>query len=243
MKKNSKKAIRTAKNRARRKNALQRVEPACFVLELPQRAKARFRAVVVYARVSSRGQSLVAQVKRLERECAKRGFKVVAVILDTSSVTENPYGEKFKEAVETAKAHGAAIVAESLDRFTRSREWTKENQDAYPTAQDIQLLEDAAEGVTLYTLLNPDTYSWREVRGAQTRRSGKAGRPKKVSRQIEQGIRDAKVQWLSRLGAGTDTVARIVGLSPQAVAKRKRILNPNLPKLKSGQRGAKIVIK
>jgi hypothetical protein len=90
----------------------------------------------------------------------------------------------LRAAIRRAKKEGAIIVAESTDRFIRSKAFhTKNNPGAQPTQDEFLMLQRKADGVQLATILPPDT-PWREVRGHQSRRgqNGKqrrGGRPRK----------------------------------------------------------------
>ncbi len=91
--------------------------------------------------------------------------------------------ERLDAAARRALDEGAVLLAESTDRFIRSIYYdSKRNPSAQPSVPEYEELRRATKGVTLVTILHPDT-PWKEVRSYQSKRGqqtkgNKGGRPK-----------------------------------------------------------------
>lgn len=78
---------------------------------------------------------------------------------------------KLNHAIKLAKQRGAIVVAESADRFLRAHDYnTEKRPNAQPTVWEYERLVEAADGVSLVSILHPDR-DWKRVRAHQTRRS------------------------------------------------------------------------
>jgi len=164
--------------------------PACasaYVHDLRALLKERPNLeAVIYLRVSGRTQNakgnLRAAERRLLRELEKLGVVVLRVFREVGSGWHDDLVVR-SAAAEYAAEHNAVLVAESADRFLRSASYSKENQSVLPTLAEWEALRKATGGVTLATLLHPDT-PWQTVRSYQAKRGilekcAKCGRPRK----------------------------------------------------------------
>jgi hypothetical protein len=143
--------------------------------------------VVLWVRESGRVQewrkNLRDQEVWLRREVEALGGTVVDVFPAVVSGWDNDRSA-FKLAAETVGQHGAILVAESTDRFLRSRSYSSsKNPSAQPNRTEWDAFLRDANGIEMATLLHPDT-SWQAVRSHQTKRgiaakSAKCGRPRK----------------------------------------------------------------
>jgi len=155
--------------------------------------------VVLYLRVSAPTQkdNLPPQRTNCKAAVDKRGCSVVEIIEEIASGwLEERIG--FERAILAARAAGATIVAESVDRFKRS--WPKRN--APLSVFDMNRLMAEAVGVRLATVVHPDTPP-NEVRSYQSKR-GQAG----------------KGNYGGRPKAEYPKKARRLRLSPEAIAFR-----------------------
>ena len=143
--------------------------------------------MVIYGRVSGndqeRSQNLSDQVKNLERELEKLGFNVIESIGEVGAGWKGDR-ERLALAAKIAREKKAIVVAESVTRFIRSRDYNSvTNWNAKPTVADYNRLQLETDGVELATLINPDATP-EEIRSYETKRGKKSkgnpgGRPKK----------------------------------------------------------------
>jgi len=140
--------------------------------------------VVLYARVSGREQerqgSLDRQIAQLKAYAARRGAVVINIDdirpdVDSGKSLDRP--ELLRDAA-LAHEHNALILAHNVGRLIRSAEFHRtRNPGAQPTQAEYAALANAVGGVTLATILHPDT-PWRQVRSAETRRGKRAAKPR-----------------------------------------------------------------
>lgn len=160
------------------------------------------RLVVLYCRESSCKQQargnlkiqidhMVETVEALGCRIAKHEdgehciFKEV-VTADIRAVYDNSPGRKIRRqlerAIDCARHHGAVLVAYSRDRLLRHSGYNGTNETDEPTIWELKLFEELADGVTVATILDPDTPSG-VVRGFQIKlgqaKKSKGGRPPK----------------------------------------------------------------
>jgi DNA invertase Pin-like site-specific DNA recombinase len=140
-------------------------------------------AVILCLRVSKRAQkktgNLEDQKRHLRRVVAERGARVVGLIPH-----EGP-GWDFSwliPALAKAKECGAKLLAESVSRFVRSKEYhSSKNPESQPSELQLESLRVLSDGVSLVTALDPNASpaeerSWQTKRG-QMFKDRRGGRP------------------------------------------------------------------
>ena len=147
----------------------------------------RGQPVVIYCRVSGNvqesSQNLSNQGENLKNESKQREFVVLKIVSEVASGWKEDR-DALKLAAEYALAKDAVLVAESVTRFIRSRDYNSvTNWNAKPTVADYNRLQLETDGVELATLINPDATP-EEIRSYETKRGKKSkgnpgGRPKK----------------------------------------------------------------
>lgn len=156
--------------------------------------------VVLWCRVSAHGaqkrrENVRDQEKFLRRISKELGLTVIACFRCTESGwdLDNPV---LAGAIRYARLNDAVLLAESTDRFLRSRDYKTEKNfnNAIPTVAQLAELSRQAAGVTLATYLDPDA-SPKEVRSFQRKRSqwakgNKGGRPPKKIPGLKKLIRE-----------------------------------------------------
>lgn len=127
---------------------------------------------VLLARASTRQQkyknNLVAQCASLSKTVLELGANIKNIVsIAASGFDPSCY---IPRALQLAKEHNAVIVAESVDRFIRHRDYEPVyNFDLQPQQADLkQLLADTA-GIQLFTILAPNS-SPEKVRDYQSKR-------------------------------------------------------------------------
>jgi hypothetical protein len=140
-------------------------------------------SVVLCVRVSGRAQkgasNLDDQERRLRTEAARRGAKVVEVVRHVGSGWDFSW---LLPAIMIAKECGAKLLAESVSRFVRSKEYhSNKNSEAQPTDRQLESLRVLSDGVSLVTALDPNASpaeerSWQTKRG-QMCKGRRGGRP------------------------------------------------------------------
>ena len=186
--------------------------------------------VVLYCRVSGREQNRKGNLRDQKtvrlRQLEDCGADVVAAY---GEITSGWCDDKlrFEVAADVARASGAVLVAESVDRFLRNIDYNNEkNQEAQPTVHEFESLLGRTKGVTLATLL-PPAMPWKSVRGEQTKRGQQAkgrkgGRPK-AKRPGDK--KEHRRVWLSRVlsmsahGVSSRVIAELIGM-PRATVQR-----------------------
>jgi len=150
-------------------------------------AKRPWLKVVVYLRVSTRQQNkkrnLWAQKRWMLRELERLGVLVLRVYRETGSGWKDDR-PVLKAAAEYAIANDSILVAETADRFLRSRDFKTTTPWVLPTCIEWEALKLDTGSVTLATVLHPDT-DWKEARRHQSVRGrdekgSKFGRPRKL---------------------------------------------------------------
>ena len=159
------------------------------------RSLKRGQRVVIYCRVSGnvqeRSQNLSNQGENLKNELKQREFVVLKIISEVASGWKEDR-DALKLAAEYALAKDAVLVAESVTRFTRNKDYnSKTNWKVRPTQADYRRLQRDTHGVKLATLINPDATP-AEIRSYETKRGKKlkgnpGGRPKKCSPGYKKG--------------------------------------------------------
>jgi predicted site-specific integrase-resolvase len=149
-------------------------DPSKYICSIDQVAP-RSRAVS-YARESSQTQkdNLPHQVNNLKMETEKCGHKVIAEFKQVVYGWDIENQTALEWAILKAKAAGAFVVAESVDRFRRCWRYRKTDKMLPLNVFEMKQLMAEADGVQLVTLLHPDTPP-NEVRRYQTKR-GQAGK-------------------------------------------------------------------
>ena len=143
--------------------------------------------IVIYCRVSSCAQehskNLSDQEENLKRELEQRGFSVIESFQEVGSGWRRDR-DRLLLAAEIARENNAVIVAESVTRFIRSRDFnSKTNWKVKPTVAEYRRFLRETQGVKLATLEAPDATP-QEIRSYETKRGKKlkgnpGGRPKK----------------------------------------------------------------
>ena len=136
------------------------------------RSLKRRQRVVIYCRVSGnvqeRSQNLSNQGENLKNESKQRGFVVLEIISEVASGWKEDR-DGLLRAVEIAREKKAIVVAESVTRFIRSRDYNSvTNWNAKPTVADYNRLQLETHGVKLATLINPDATP-AEIRSYETK--------------------------------------------------------------------------
>jgi DNA invertase Pin-like site-specific DNA recombinase len=165
--------------------------------------------------VSGRSQrqrhNLENQRDGLREEVERRGGIVIAKFREVVSGWDSDR-PVLAAAIEKAKESGAILLAESADRFIRSKDFhTRKNPGALPSVAEFEELKRITAGVVLCTLLPPDT-PWRQVRGHQSRRGQRA--------KARKGGRPPERKWGERRLARIDLARKMrdEGLSYQQIA-------------------------
>ena len=117
------------------------------------RSLKRRQRVVIYCRVSGhvqeRSQNLSDQGENLKNELKQRGFVVLEIISEVASGWKEDR-DGLLRAVEIAHENDAVVVAESVTRFIRSRDYnSKTNRNALPTVAEYRRLQRDTQGVNL----------------------------------------------------------------------------------------------
>jgi hypothetical protein len=122
------------------------------------------------------------------------------------------------EAVALAKKHGAIIVAESVGRYVRNRNFHRKSMA--PTVADIEALMEFVDGVKLATINHPDE-KVEFVRGYESSRGQEAkgmrgGRPRKkrpgyVKKRGEEKL--PRVRFLAWLGESFRSIQQQTGVN------------------------------
>jgi hypothetical protein len=147
--------------------------------------------VVLLCRVSAREKKrerLEHQMQELTEAIEKRGGVVLRCFKFRASGWrfDAEYRQAVKRAARYAQSHNAVLVAFSVDRFLRARDFHhRNNPNAQPTDEDFQRFLGLVGDVQLATLVDPDA-SPKKVRQARNRASRKynrdpGGRPPKPS--------------------------------------------------------------
>lgn len=213
----------------------QQISPGDFIMPLSDITKRGYTKVVLFLRVSSQGQrrNLKYQEHHLKKKLEEMDIEIVAIIQEIGSgkKVDRP---KLHKAVEIARKHGSAIVTESIDRLLRSAAYSKSNQEATPSEDELNELVKVTEGIQLVNLLHP-YMSWTDVRGFQSTRKQKqtgrwVGRPKKQAGRGDPARKKlslVKVKFMLWLGASLENVAKIFGVSHTTVMNWRNEMQNN----------------
>lgn len=131
------------------------------------------RSIMIYARASTWDQkNLPEQENTLAEVVSAKGFRVISAFSEIGHGYD-PKRIEFERAILAARKHGCPLVAESVNRFMRTRVggWRQPL-----TVFDMEDLMRRTEGVQLVTLVDPDATE-NEQRSHQTKR-GISNRPK-----------------------------------------------------------------
>lgn len=192
--------------------------------DLVQRGAAT--SVVLYARSSHRTQdrrgNLSQQLAGLREQMKRYGVLIVAEFKETGSGWEIDR-ERLKAAARRARKTGTVVVAESTDRFIRSKNYhSKKNPSARPTVAEFEALKQATRGIVLATIQPPDA-DWKKVRGCQSKRGQSAkgqrgGRPGKPGHKKRRRLKQVpRVLRLRQKGLTYRAVAERTGISTMVV--------------------------
>lgn len=142
--------------------------------------------VVLCLRVSRYAQkrhgNLADQEANLRKAVARRGAIVVAVVRHVGSGYDPDW---LAVAAGRAAVHGAVLLAETTDRFIRTRLYDRDCQDVQARPGDLEYLRYCTDGMLLLTDLRPDatpeevrTYQIRRGRLEKDKQGGRPMRPK-----------------------------------------------------------------
>ncbi len=155
------------------------------------------------------------QAADLENRVVRRGAEVVGVVRHVGR-GDRPWLWLLEAAV-TANEHGAKLVAESTSRFIRHPEYhSSQRPQLQPRAADLEWLRFCTQGVTLTTVLHPDS-SWTQERAhqaarGQRRKKDKGGRPRKAKPAYKKRRRLELLPEVKRL--------KLQGLSNREIGRR-----------------------
>jgi DNA invertase Pin-like site-specific DNA recombinase len=205
-------------------------------LHLPAAFKAYpGRGTVIYNRVSSREQAgrgrvkldektlaLFREVRRLAPE--RRRWALIGAI-EPGKLLDPDSRPELLRATDRAEERGAILVAWDPNRFLRAAAYDHEtNRNARPTPDDFQMLHELTRGVPLATVMSPHLTE-RDLHSLATKKTGKAGRPREVTSELEAEInrrleafvveRSGRYRWIPSLRE----VARQLGLSVATVQR------------------------
>ena len=163
--------------------------------------------MVIYYRVSASDQErkkiLNEQVKNLIREVEQSGFTTIRTFREVGAGWQE-YRDVLMYAAEHALANDAVLVAESVTRFIRSKDFNSQiNWKVPPTVAKYRRLQRDTQGVKLATVVAPDATP-EEIRSYETKRVQKAkgkpgGRPKKQAGRGDPERKEMmlpKVKWM-----------------------------------------------
>jgi hypothetical protein len=143
--------------------------------------------IATLSRVTTQKQvnkgSLQRQMAALRQEVEKRGA-TVPVQAEFWKAPVEGYSEEWLEFVEGAFREVARqgikkIAIAVLSRLLRSPDYSNDNPHAMPSVEQLARIERLADkyGLKIVSILAPDS-DFRQERSHQTKRSGRAGRPK-----------------------------------------------------------------
>jgi hypothetical protein len=151
-----------------RKSNCRKASDLLYELEHLRNAK----CVVIWVRVSGRQQK---HRRNQTDQCdsvmhAVDAFAIPIIEVVTHIGSGKQISDTLLHAISVASDHGAALIAESVDRFVRHPDYHSSlNPDAQAGGPELKRLASAASGVSLVTVLHPDTPP-NEVRSFQRRR-------------------------------------------------------------------------
>ncbi|MBI1915631.1 MAG: recombinase family protein [Planctomycetes bacterium] len=190
--------------------------------------------LVVYSRVSSwqqagRGKRKLqektdALVNAIRAQVPARIVSIVDAVEEGKLTKPRP---KLQEAARLAAKQGCILVVADLSRFLRAEAYDpQKNLNAWPTREEFAHLKELTLGVPLATVASP-FLSESDRHSAATRRTGKAGRPRKISPEMEADIFErlgcyavfpwdlGGLRWERSLA----TVAKLFGVHPSTIKR------------------------
>ncbi|MHC4122478.1 MAG: recombinase family protein [Planctomycetota bacterium] len=189
--------------------------------------------VVLYYRVSrcwqKKNGNLNDQRKYLQgiiRQYEKKYGVKIDIVAEFNEVASGWKGDRKRliAAARTAKMCGAVLVAESACRFIRNENYHSINRPyVLPTVSEYEALIDATKGVTLVTIMPPDT-PWKKVKGYHAKRGQRSknmfgGRPKGKYSGYMKDRREKHLKTVLRLYNKGYSVAYIVWKAKKATKK------------------------
>lgn len=166
----------------------------------------RATRIIVWLRVSLRDQKghLRGQLANLRKAVEERGLIVVDFVVDTCKAKSKRNFRNARRAARLATKLRAVVLAESADRYCRPREFGPNNQQAVASRDDWKCLISAFEGVSLFTLAEPEATP-NKVKSIQTLR-GKKNSKKTKSKEIKSEL-IVEAQWMRDSGASFGKIA------------------------------------
>jgi DNA invertase Pin-like site-specific DNA recombinase len=143
--------------------------------------------VVVYYRASGRAQKnsgkFAWQKQLTESYLPENGYEIVGTFEIVICGRHFRYRSALRQAVALARKTGAIVVAATRDRFVRAVGYNGTHQSDRPTLRQYEELCELADGVTLATIIPPETSPEAvrsiQVNGGHQAAGNKGGRPRK----------------------------------------------------------------
>jgi hypothetical protein len=205
-------------------------------LHLPAAFKAYpGRGTVIYNRVSTREQAGRGKAKLMEktwlfddvkrRAPDRRRYAVIDAI-ETAQLSDPDARPELLRATRYAEERKAIIVVWDWTRLFRPAAYhPKTNRNARPTPEDFRMLHELTRGVRLATVMPPHLTE-RELHSRATKKTGKAGRPRKLTAEmLAQAVAMMKVMLFpayvpsrtARYVTSIRKVARHFGVAPSTM--------------------------
>jgi hypothetical protein len=186
--------------------------------------------VVLYYRESGRSGKLTEKADALLRDvrevvCPRHRLRQIVRKVEKGKLSDPQHRATLERVCDDARRLGAMVVTSDLSRFVRAAtyHWRK-NPLAWPTEEELEDLRCLAGGVPLVTFERPDLTEG-ERHSLATRRTGRAGRPRKIDDELAARIFDALDYFCwdpsgrPRWGRPLAAVARRFGVSPGAIVQ------------------------
>ncbi len=184
--------------------------------------------VVIYCRVSSctqeHSKNLSNQEENLKHELEQKWFIIIRTFREVGAGWQEDR-DGLLLAAEHALANDAVLVAESVTRFIRSRDYnSKTNWKVKPIKAEYRRLLRETKGVKFATLVDPDAIP-QEIRSYETKRGKKAkgkpgGRPRKQAGRGDPKRKEMMLPTVERMlrqGASLKDTGNNVGVSHTTV--------------------------
>jgi hypothetical protein len=196
--------------------------------------------IILYNRVSSWGQAgpdkvkLEAKTKPVIQAVMKAAPKrLYGLVLAVEEGQIGALRRHLQIAVHWALEQKCILVAPDLSRFIRAEAYNRRtNRNAFPTAEEFAQLRERTHGIPLATIESP-YLSEDERHSKATRRTGKAGRRKKIDDDLAHRIFfDLRECLLSLSGRGylwegpIRIVAKRYGVSRSTIERVADTLSP-----------------
>jgi hypothetical protein len=177
--------------------------------------------IVVYDKVSTRGQSLTARMEATCRRIEARGVRVAATFgskQESGKTLDPAQRPELIKARDEALERGCPVLAPAFSRFARNRDYHAYfNADARPTVAEVKALVKLMKGVQLVTLNDPDAAPpddeafFRVLKAEAT--GGRIGRPPKAETDLGRRARrklkcEPQILKLRRKGLSYREIAR-----------------------------------